>query len=417
MICFKRVIVPILALALVLMFCSTALAEQSEKDKKAILLVTFGTSVQSAMPAYDNLDNAVKEAFPDIEVRWSYTSELIRNKIAKRDGRIVDDPFTALSKLKAEGYDQIVVQSDHIFSGQEYSDLRELVTSFLVLQTADGSFGPRKLALGKPLLYHHEDYLDAAEALASQFPADISSNAVVLMGHGSEHPADSAYGKFNDILRHKYKNVFLGTVEGYPSVEEIQQDLKASDVTKITLMPFMNIAGDHALNDLYGDEEDSWKSQLAKNGYTTEGFLKGLLENKAVVNMFVKHLSTAIAELEADGVKEATTLVNGERLKFSNPLQSEEGSILAQMRPVFTALGFTVVWDEAGGVAMANKPGLEASFRPGSNLALVNGAEVTMATDCQLVNDSTMIPLSFLSKNLGHMVNWNADNSINIFKE
>ncbi|HBC92705.1 MAG TPA: hypothetical protein DCZ10_07310 [Pelotomaculum sp.] len=413
----KRVTASILTLALLLTFCTTAPAEQGAKSKKAILLVTFGTSVQSAMHAYDNLENAVKEAFPGIEVRWSFTSEIIRDKIAARDGRSIDDPFTALSKLRAEGYDQIVVQSDHIFSGQEYSDLRALVNSFLALQTADGSLGPKKLALGKPLLYYHEDYFDAVEALASQFPADTSSNAVVLMGHGSEHPADSAYGKLNDILRHKFKNVFLGTVEGYPTLEEIQQDLKDSGATKITLMPLMNIAGDHALNDLYGDEEDSWKSQLAENGYTTEGYLKGLLENKAVVNIYVNHLSAAMAEFEADGIKEATTLVNGERLKFGEPLLSKDGSILAQLKPVFTALGFTVTWDEAEGVATANKTDLTVSFQPGSNVALVNGAEVIMDTECQLVNGSAMIPLSFLSKNLDCRVNWDADNTINIFKE
>jgi len=410
----KRLAMGIFVLSLALLAVTPAMAGQSEKDKKAILLVTFGTSVPSATPAYNNLEQAVKEAFPGVEVRWSYTSKIIRDKLAARDGRAVDDPFTALSKLRAEGYEKIVVQSDHIFAGQEYSDLLDVVNNFLTLQT--GEFGPRKMALGRPLLYHHEDYLDAAKALASQFPADTGSNAVVLMGHGTEHPADSAYGKFNDILRHKYRNVFLGTVEGYPTLEEVREDLAASGVKKVTLMPFMNIAGDHALNDLYGDEEDSWKSQLVELGYETDGYLKGLLENKAIVSIFVKHLTAAMAELEENGLKEAEVRVNGEKVKYSEPLRAGDGFIIAQLRPTFASMGFSVAWDESEGAVVAEKPGLTVSFRPGSAYAAVNGGEVAMETECQLVNGSTMIPLSFLSKHLGYSVNWDANGNINIFK-
>lgn len=413
----KSLALGIFILSLALFSVTPAMADQGEKEKKAILLVTFGTSVQSAMPAYNNLEQAVKLAFPGVEVRWAYTSKIIRDKIAERDGRVVDDPFTALSRLKAEGYEKILVQSDHIFPGQEYSDLLGVVNSFLMLQTAEGEFGPRKMALGRPLLYHHEDYVDTAKTIASQFPADTAVNAVVLMGHGSEHPADSAYGKFNDILRHMYKNVFLGTVEGYPALEEVQKDLATSGVKKVTLMPFMNIAGDHALNDLAGEEEDSWKSQLNKLGYETDTYLKGLLENKGIVDIFVKHLAAAVAELDEENVKDAEVQANGEKIKYSEPLRAGDGFIIAQMKPTFAALGFSVSWDENEGTAVAQKQDLTVSFRPGSAHASLNGDEVVMETECQSVNDSTMIPLSFISKHLGYSVNWDANDNIAIFKK
>ncbi|OPY63925.1 MAG: Sirohydrochlorin cobaltochelatase CbiKP precursor [Pelotomaculum sp. PtaU1.Bin065] len=414
----KRLIMGIFIVSLVLLSVAPAMAGESEKEKKAILLVTFGTSVQSAMPAYNNLEQAVKDAFPGVEVRWAYTSKLIRDKIAKRDGRIVDAPFTALSKLRAEGYGKVVVQSDHIFPGQEYSDLLEVVNSFLTLQTPEGEFGPRKMSLGRPLLYHHADYVDASVAIASQFPADTASNAVVLMGHGSEHPSASAYGKLNDILRHEYKNVFLGTVEGYPGLEEVKKDLAASGVKRATLIPFMNIAGDHALNDLDGDEEDSWKSQLNRLGYETDTQLKGLLENKAIVDIFVKHLAAAMAELDEKSLKDAEVRVNGEKIAYSEPPRADGDLIMAQMRPTFEAMGFSVSWDENEGAAVAEKSGLTVSFRPGSGYALVNGVETALDAECQAANNgSTMIPLSFFSKRLGYSVNWDADGNINIFNK
>ncbi len=405
----------ILFLSLGIFTSEPAMAEQGEKNNEAILLVTFGTSVQSAMSAYNNLEQSVREAFPGVEVRWAYTSKMIRDKIAARDKRFFDDPFTALSKLRAEGYDKIVVQSGHIFTGYEYNDLVDVINNFLEFDA--GKIGPRKIALGQPLLYRHEDYINTAKAIASQFPADTGSNAVILMGHGSEHPADSAYGKLNDILRHMYKNVFLGTVEGYPTLEEVKEDLAASGTKKVTLMPFMSIAGDHAINDLYGDEEDSWKSELNKIGYETDGYLKGLLENKAIVDIFVEHLTAAMVELSEEAFKGAEVKVNGEKIKCSEPPCAGDGFIIVQMRPVLEAMGFGVSWNEGKCAAMAEKTGLTVSFRPGSALASVNEAEIVMDTNCRLYSGSVMIPLSFLNEHLGYSVNWDINGDINMFKK
>ncbi|SFH08714.1 sirohydrochlorin cobaltochelatase [Desulfotomaculum arcticum] len=263
------------------------------KNKRAILLVTFGTSVQAAVPAFVNLEQTVKDTFPGVEVRWAYTAKTIRDIIAERDGKIINDPITALKRLWEDGFEKVVVQSVHVIPGREYNDLVADLNGLLMSQSV-----VKGIALGKPLLYHHEDYIAAAEAITAQLPVNTAANAVVLMGHGSEHhPADAAYGKFNDVLRHKYKNVFLGTVEGYPTLEEIVADLAASGVKNVTLMPFMNIAGDHALNDLYGDGRDSWKTRLNGLGYKTDGYIKGLLENRGFINIYLKHLSAAMSQI------------------------------------------------------------------------------------------------------------------------
>ncbi len=263
-------------------------------DKKAILLVTFGTSVPSAARAFNNLEQAVRDTFPGVEVRWAYTSKTVRNIIAAREGRSIDDPAAAVKKLWADGYTKIVVQSVLVIPGREYNRLLDDLISLPAPWPLE-----KEITLGRPLLYHHEDYAAAAEAITARLPADTETDAVVLMGHGSEHhPADAAYGRFNDVLRHKYKNVFLGTVEGYPALEEVMADLAASGVKKVTLMPFMNIAGDHALNDLCGDGEDSWKTRLNNLGYQTESCMEGLLENPAFVNIYIKHLAAAMSQTD-----------------------------------------------------------------------------------------------------------------------
>jgi len=410
-----KALIVLTLLAVPLLFCTAVQAEQVQ-EKKAVLLVTFGTTAKAAMPAYDNLEQAVKEAFPGAEVRWAYTSKIIRDKLASRDGRLIDDPYTAIAKLKSEGYERIVVQSDHIFAGQEFGDLTEVVNSYLRLQSANGEFGPCQISLGKPLLYQHPDYVEVAKAISSHFPVADPSKAVVLVGHGSADPADSAFGKLNDILRHEQRKFFLGTVQGYPGLEEVRIDLAAAGIKKVTLAPFMNIAGNHAMNDLNGDDGDSWKSQLQGLGYETEVYLKGLLENEAIVRIFVKHVASAMDELDAVNLKEAGVRVNGERIKFSEPLSESGDQVMAQMRNIFTSMGFNVIWDETHGMARAEAPGLTVIFEPGSQEALVNGQKVDMDGACRLVNGSIMIPLSFLSKNLDCSINWDADNIINIFK-
>lgn len=132
-------------------------------------------------------------------------------------------------------------------------------------------------------------------------PRNSSEMAVVLMGHGTEHPANSAYSQMANILAADHENVFLGTVEGYPGYDEVLAGLKESEVRKVRLIPFLVVAGDHALNDLSGNESDSWKSMLEKEGFETDSNLVGMGENDEIVQIFVQHTKEAFARIPDGG--------------------------------------------------------------------------------------------------------------------
>jgi len=273
------------------------------KDK-AILLVTFGTNVTRAAGSFKNLENKVRETFPGIEVRWAYTAKSIRHKLAEQ-GNAPDSPLTSLSKLQDEGYTRVAVQSVHVLPGQEYYDLVNVVDNMSRFhgsagkhfQSKIGKFGFEKLILGRPLLYHPEDYQAVVQALKPCLPANPSDHALVLVGHGSGHHAFCTYGCLNDMLRHAYQNVFLGTVEGYPALAEVKEDLAKAGVSRVTIMPFMNIAGEHALRDLAGDQADSWKSELSCL-YTVDANLTGLLDYEEIIDIYINHLQEAFNKLD-----------------------------------------------------------------------------------------------------------------------
>ena len=275
----------------------------SSVTKKAILLVTFGTNVEEAAASFQNLEDKIRETFPGVEIRWSFTAKTIRTALAKK-GKLVDSPITALAKLQDEGYTRVAVQSVHILPGQEFYDLVNVVDNMSRFhgsagkhfQSKIGKFGFEKLTLGTPLLYNMEDYQAVAAAIKPHVPAD-PQQALVLVGHGSGHHTFCVYGCLNDLLRQTYDNVLLGTVEGYPSLAEVQADLSRRPFTGVTLLPFMNIAGDHALNDLAGDEADSWKSELSAS-YQVETNLTGLLDNEKVLEIYIKHLMQAFLKLD-----------------------------------------------------------------------------------------------------------------------
>jgi sirohydrochlorin cobaltochelatase len=283
--------------------------DRPAKDNPAILLVVFGTSYPEAQAAYKNIEGIYQKEFPDAEVRIAFTSDYIRRKILERDNITIDNPLTALAKLNDEGYVNVTVQSLHVIPGEEYSDLANIVDS---LKGIDGKFGFKNLVLGDPLLMSMEDYKNVSAALANQFdqnttgsertphasPRDENETAIVFMGHGTEHFANSAYSQMAGILEADYKNVFLGTVEGYPTYEQVLSELNSSGAKNVRLMPFMVVAGDHALNDLNGDEPTSWKSMLEANGFKTDANLKGMGENDAIVQIFVEHTRKAFAKFQ-----------------------------------------------------------------------------------------------------------------------
>jgi sirohydrochlorin cobaltochelatase len=252
--------------------------------KTGILLVAFGSSEASAQVSFENIDTKVKAAYPKIPVRWAYTSHIIRNKLAKT-GKHLDSPEVALAKMLDEKFTHVAVQSLHTIGGDEYHDLRRTVGAFKAI----GGF--QKIILGYPLMATQKDMQKITAAVLQSIPKERKKkDAVVLMGHGTHHPSNAFYAALMFQLQLQDPNVFVGTVEGYPEVDLIKALLIKNGIKKAYLMPFMSVAGDHAKNDMAGDEDDSWKSVLTKAGIECVPVLKGTAEFDSYVDIWVEHL-------------------------------------------------------------------------------------------------------------------------------
>ena len=266
---------------------------EKKAEKKGILLVAFGTSVPSAQKALDAIDKAAKDRFPETEIRWAYTSKIIRHKLAK-EGKILLSPAEALAKMADEDFTHVAVQSFHSMAGAEFHDLFETAKAFQRMPE-----GMERVIIGRPLLSSAEDMKRVAQAILSNVPKERKKDeAVVLMGHGSHHPGNAVYAAMAYVFNKLDPNVSVGTVEGYPEIADVQEELLARGNKVAWLMPFMSVAGDHALNDMAGDEEDSWKSILSKAGIECRPVLKGTAEYPEVVDVWLDHLAGAFGHFE-----------------------------------------------------------------------------------------------------------------------
>lgn len=267
-------------------------ASSVDENKKAVLVVSFGTSYnESREKTIGAVEEKVAQAFPDYDQKRAFTSQTIIDKLADRDNEIIDNVTQAMDKLVQEGYGSVVIQPTHVMNGKEYDEMKELTAPY-----------EDKLSIkyGKPLLTSSEDYEELANGIISETPqVSEEGTAVVLMGHGTEHFANSAYAALDYRFKAMgYDNVFVGTVEGYPDLDKIKTDLAKLNPKKVVLLPLMIVAGDHATNDMAGDEEDSWKTQLKKEGYEVECVLKGLGEYTEIQDMFVEHCEDAMTTEE-----------------------------------------------------------------------------------------------------------------------
>jgi len=257
--------------------------------KVGILLVAFGSSEASAQVSFENIEKKVKAAYPDIPIRWAYTSSIIREKLAKQ-GKQLDSPEVALAKMQDEKFTHVAAQSLHTIGGAEYHDLRRSVGAFKMM----GGF--QKVILGYPLMATQDDMQRTVEAILSVIPQERQKDeAVVLMGHGTHHPSNAFYAALMFQLQLKDPNIFVGTVEGYPEVDLILDLMKNNHIKKAYLLPFMSVAGDHAKNDMAGDEEDSWKSIISKAGIDCVPILKGTAEFDPFVDIWVDHVGGALS--------------------------------------------------------------------------------------------------------------------------
>ena len=261
-------------------------------NDKAILVVSFGTSYNdNRARTIGAIEELIAYHHPDWEVRRAFTSRMIIKKLAERDNEKIDYIADAMERLANDGFKTVVVQPTHIMNGDEYEKVESVVEEY------KGRFD--KLYLGKPLLTTDLDYdmvMDAVDVGIVKESANLGhKTAVVLMGHGSEHYANATYSQLQmKLITSGRKDVYVTTVEGFPSFDDTLMLMEGKGYTDVVLYPFMLVAGDHANNDMAGDEEDSLKSVLEKSGYNVRCFVKGLGEIPSFQELFVRHADDAI---------------------------------------------------------------------------------------------------------------------------
>ena len=257
-------------------------------SQKAILVISFGTSYAGTRrKTIEAAEQDLANAFPGYDLKRAFTSHVVIHTLCERDDLQIDSVAQAAEKLVAEGYTEVLAQPLHILNGMEYHQV------LMELKPYAAKFA--HLSIGNPLLTDLDDYRLVVDALRPELPVCNSSEAVVLMGHGSRHPANAAYCQLDMVLKEEgMPHVHLATVEGYPPLGVVIRRLEAERIQKVTLLPFMVVAGDHALNDMAGDGPDSWKSILQNKGYAVDTRLTGLGEIAKIRQIYVAHARAAL---------------------------------------------------------------------------------------------------------------------------
>lgn len=254
---------------------SDMLASMKPGDKAALLMVHFGTTHDDTRAlTIDAINKKAKEAFPEMEIHEAYTSRIIMRRLKVR-GIEKLTPTEALRKLKEEGFTHVLVQSSNIIEGVEMESLRT--------EVADAESWFKDIRVGNPLLYSVEDYENVISALANK---KQEKGSVVLVGHGTYTPSTATYAMMDYMLKAKgLKNYHVGTIDGYPSFDDMLAQMKADNNKDVLLIPFMFVAGDHAKNDIATD----WKEELTKAGYNVSVLMEGLGQQPAIQDIFINH--------------------------------------------------------------------------------------------------------------------------------
>lgn len=250
--------------------------------KKGIIVTSFGTTYEETrIKCIESIENRIKEEFYDSLVLRAFTSRMVINKLKKRDNYHVDTPTEALKRMIEEGVKDIYIQPLLIIEGVEYEKIIREARDFMK-ENQDCN-----ISIGKPLLSTDLDFERVVEGLGLS-----ADEATVFMGHGSNHETDSSYERLEKIINENgYKNIFLATVEGKKTIDDVVYQLKDKNIKKVVLKPFMLVAGDHVVNDMASEEDDSWKSILMKNEIKVTTEIKGLGQIEAIQNIFMDHLN------------------------------------------------------------------------------------------------------------------------------
>lgn len=264
--------------------------------KKALYIVSFGTSVDEAWKAaIKPTQKMIKEHFSGMDHHTAITSRKVYSKLKDR-GLAVHYVEEGLEHLHQTGYGEIYLQPLHLLAGFEYDKIREAADIY----EAKGM----RIHLSSPLLCSEAHVPDVAQALLAQFPEEGEAQeenrlkaldrTILLVGHGTEHRANRWYEALEDELNRLGQRVLVGTIE--EGAESVIDKLQAAGISRVLLMPFLLVAGDHVLNDLFGDEADSWINRLRQAGVSVEGYKKGIGENPKVQALYVKRLEAKMKE-------------------------------------------------------------------------------------------------------------------------
>lgn len=286
---------------------------QDEIGENEILVVSFGTSFNDSRVAdIKGIEDALQEAYPDWSVRRAFTAQIIINHVQARDGEYIDNMDQALDRAVANGVKNLIIQPTHLMHGAEYDELMEAVEAyqdqFETVKVAEPLLGE----VGTDATVINADKAVVAEAITTEAVKDAGYDsldaakedgvAFVFMGHGTSHTAKVSYSQMQTQMGELgYDNVFIGTVEGEPeetACEAVIDAVAQAGYTKVILRPLMVVAGDHANNDMAGDDEDSWKSMFTASGKfdSVDTQITGLGSIDAIQQLYVAHTKDVINE-------------------------------------------------------------------------------------------------------------------------
>ena len=260
--------------------------------EKELLAASFGTSYQDTRcRTIGAIEEDLEQAFPEYSVRRGFTSRMIINRVKTRDQIVIDSLEEALRRAADNGVKRLIVQPTHMMDGFEYTALADKVAEYSRFFEA--------AAVGKPLLSSEGDFQAVVQALIEETEEyDDGETAFCFMGHGTEAQANHVYRKLQEMfLAAGHENYFIGTVEAEPALEEVLAQVKKGSYKRAVLQPLMIVAGDHANNDMAGDEEGSWKRAFEEAGYEVSCILRGLGELEKIRRIFIKHAKEAESSL------------------------------------------------------------------------------------------------------------------------
>lgn len=260
------------------------LASMSPGDKAALLMVHFGTTHDDTRAlTIDAINAKAQAAFPELKFQEAYTSRIIIRRLKERSITKLTPP-DAMLKLRSEGYTHLIVQSTNIIEGAEMESLRRDVESVLPFF--------KEIRVGTPLLYSVEDAEKVVSILENRYNASSQGKKnvpkhIVLVGHGTYTPGTAIYSQMDYMLKaNGLLHFHVGTIEGYPTFDTMLAQLKTGKAKRVTLVPFMFVAGDHAQNDIAGE----WKEMLEKEGFTVDVRIEGLGQVPDIQEIFIDHI-------------------------------------------------------------------------------------------------------------------------------